>query len=430
MAALLGTMALAGAAPPAAAADAGPHPDLSDLSCQVPSLPHGVAHASSRMDVLSGPAVTALTGGAARHGFSLDGRDLVVAPPRPHDVPVLTADQAVCGAMATTGGLSGEVEQGVAVGYGRVSVAARFFPAITGFPSPGSVAAQNPTVPSFTNRLAWMVVVHTASAAFSCPLARGPLHPIRPRASDHGYEVFMIDARTGTDALVYTEGGPGPCNASDRVPPVVAAAEESVSVPWTLVARTPGGYSGTIAATVLPCDKVPTSVLLDPNDTNAEVRVTRPFGPPCGPPKTVVIALDATDVTDDLPAVIGHDPVGLTNLLSLLPPTTPTTTSTTSPPLVPADASTNGQTLQLTVGQVVALQPLPGTMGLSFTSPAVSSDPAVLGPLTSSPQPLVAEFRAWKAGTAEITVPQSACVHPGSDQVPCDGPFAITVVVR
>jgi hypothetical protein len=418
---------------PAGAADAGPVPNLSDLSCVVPPLPHGVAASSSRSDMLAGPAVTALTGGAAHHGFALDGRDLVVEPPRPQDVPVVTADQAICGAMASTAGLSGDVQQGVAVGYGRVSVAATFFPAITGFPYAGSTAAQNPTVTSFTDRLAWVVVVHTNYVAFSCPLATGPSRPARPRASDHGYEVFMIDARTGTDAIVYKEGGPGGCRAGERVPPVVSAAEESVSVPWTIAARNPDGYSATISATVLPCDEVPTSILLDPDDTNAQVRVTRPFGPPCGTPETVHIGLDATDVTDDLPAVIGHDPVGLTNLLSVptrTTPATPTTTTTTSPGLVSVDASMNGRTLDLTVGQVVALQPLPGSLGSSLNIPAVSSDPAVLGPLTSNPQPLVAEFRAWKAGTAEITVPQSACAHRGSDQVPCDGAFVLAVVVH
>jgi hypothetical protein len=139
-----------------------------------------------------------------------------------------------------------------------------------------------------------------------------------------------------------------------------------------------------------------------------------------------VDATHAAVVTADLPAVIGHDLAGRTNLLSLQPSTslgTPSTTTTTTPALVPVDTSSNGQTLSPAVGQVVMVEPLPGAHVLSFTSPAVSSDPVVLGPLTSSPQPVVAEFRAWKVGTAEITVPQSACIHPGSDQLPCTGPF-------
>ena len=69
------------------------------------------------------------------------------------------------------------------------------------------MAAQNPTVRSFTDRLAWLVVVHTDSAAFDCTESSRPARMVPLRASDHGYEVFMIDARTGTDAIVYREGG-------------------------------------------------------------------------------------------------------------------------------------------------------------------------------------------------------------------------------
>ena len=218
------------------AAEPNPTPNTLDFTCVVSALPHGVPGSSSSTTKLSGPAVSALTGGAARHGFSLDGGDLVVKPPRRGDAPLLSANQAICGAMASTAGLSGSVTQGVAAGYGRVSVAARFFPAITGFPSPGDVAAKYPMVASFHNRLAWLVVVHTFPAAYSCPAESGPVRLV-PRLSDHGYEVFMIDARTGTDALVYREGGPGGCSAGARVPPSVGVAEESVSVPWTLVSR-------------------------------------------------------------------------------------------------------------------------------------------------------------------------------------------------
>ena len=425
-------MSAATASPSRVAADPTTSPNLSDFTCAVPVLPHGVARSSSSTTKLSGPAVSALTGGVARHGFSLDGGDLVVKPPRRGDVPLLSANQAICGAMASTGGLSSSAAQGVAVGYGRVSVAARFFPAITTFPFAGEVVSKYPTVASFRNRLAWVVVVHTYPPAFNCPAESAPVRLV-PRPSDHGYEVFMIDARTGADALVYREGGPGGCTAGARVPPNLGVAEESVSVPWTLVSRDPDGYSGTIAATVLPCDQVPSTVLVDQGGPNVEVRVTRPFGPPCGSPESIPIGLHAAVVTADLPAVIGHDPVGLTNLLSLPAPaplgTSPVTTST-APALVAVDISTNGQTLELAVGQVVTIPPLPGAQGMSFTSPAVSTNPAVVGRLTSSPQPVVAEFRAWKEGTAEITVPQSACIHPGSGQLPCTGPFVVHVVVH
>jgi hypothetical protein len=411
------------------AAEPDPGANLADLSCTLITLPQGVPAASPRSEQLSGPAVTTLTGGAARHAFTLDGHDLLVEPPRPGDVPVLTAQQALCGAMASTASLRSYAVDGVAVGYGRVTVAKKFFPAITSFPYPGIVAAQNPVVQSFSDRLAWVVVVHTPGVAgFFCPASRGA--PVRfvPRASDHGYEVFTIDAQTGAVALVYTEGRPGGCKAGARVPPVVGVAEESVSVPWTLVSRDADGYSGTIAAPVLPCDKAPNIVLVDQGGTGVEVEVTRPFGPPCGPAQTMTIGLHAAVVTADLPDVIAHDPVGLVTGLSPptpAPPGTPPSTTTTQPTLVPVDASSNGQTLQLTVGEVVTVDPLPGA---TFTNSITSTDPAVLGPL--GPQPLVAEFRAWKAGTAELTLPQSACTHPDSDQVPCDGPFVVSFVVH
>jgi hypothetical protein len=302
------------------------------------------------------------------------------------------------------------------VGYGQVSVSAKFFPAV-----------------SFSDRLAWLVVVHTNPVSFSCPAESAPIPPIVPRRSDHGYEVFMIDARTGADALIYREGGPGGCKAGSRIPPTVGVVGENVSVPWTLDSRDPDGYSGTISATVLSCDHYPDTVLVDQSSPSVEVQVTRAFGPSCGPPKAVTLSLHAAVVTADLPAVIGHDPVGLvTNLGALTRPAleTPPTTTTTSPPLVTADASTNGHTLVVTVGDVVTVPPLPGAQGTSFTNPVVSNNPAVLGPLTTGTQPLVAEFRAWREGIADLTVPRSACVHPGSDQVPCNGPFVVHVVVR
>ena len=335
--------------------------------------------------------------------------------------------------MASTGGLSPvAAEKGMAVGYGRVSIAKKFFPAITTLPYPGVVLAQNPWVPSFHDRLAWVVVVHTDPPAFMCP---DESHPVRlaPRPGDHGYEVFMIDARTGADALLYWESGPGGCTSGARVPPHVGVAEESVSVPWTLVSRDANGYAGSIAATGFACDKVPDSVLIDQAGPNVAVVVTRPFGL-CGQPESIPISLHAADVTANLPETIGHDPVGL--LTGFAPPASPpagaapTTTTTAPAALVPVDISKNAQTMDVTVGEVVTLDPLPGAEGASFTNPAISNDPAVLGPLTSDPQPLVAEFRAWKAGSADITVSQSACIHPGSGQSPCSGTFVVHVVVR
>jgi hypothetical protein len=158
---------VAGGASSSAGAATNSSPNLSNFTCVVPSLPHGVAKASTPSTKLSGPAVTALSGGAARDGFTLDGGAVVVKPPRYGDRPLLSAKEAICGAMASTGDLSGSVAQGVAVGYGRVSVAAKFFPAITGFPSPRDLAAKYPIIRSFSNRLAWLLVVHVNPVYFN-----------------------------------------------------------------------------------------------------------------------------------------------------------------------------------------------------------------------------------------------------------------------
>ena len=226
----------------------------------------------------------------------------------------------------------------------------------------------------------------------------------------------MIDARSGSDAVIYWESGPGGCTSGARV----AARRRSgrrIGL-GSLDARLadPDGYSGTIAATAFACDKVPNSVLVDGAGPNVAVVVTRPFGL-CGTPDSISISLRAAVVTANLPGVIGHDPTGLLTGYSPEPSTPPgaastTTTTTLPPPLVPVDISSSGKTLDVTVGEAVTINPLAAALG----NPAVSSNPAVLGPLTSDPQPLVAEFRAWKPGTADITVPQSAGLDPGSKQ--------------
>jgi len=192
---------------------------------------------------------------------------------------------------------------------------------------------------------------------------------------------------------------------------------------------------------VPPCASHPSGAVLVAQGTNdVGLTVDQPVGASCGPPESVTLTLHAAVVTADLPAEIGHDPVGLVTggpgppasvSPTTAPSTTAPTTTTTSPVLITVGPNDNGQTVEMTVDQVLTVPPLPGAQGLTTTTnPVTSSDPAVLGPLSSAPQSLVAELRAWKPGTATITVPQSACKHAGSDQVPCNGPFVVHVVVR
>jgi hypothetical protein len=388
---------------------------------------------------MTGPAVGALTGHAIKATFSLDHDDLVVTPPERGDRPKVSANYAECNAVASQNAdnyqLSSFAESGVAVGYGRVTVAAKLFPPAQGPPgintSPGLVAPKMPPSQPYERRLAW-VVVFRVEMVTACPLERvGTTFPA-PLPTDYNYAVFLVDADTGRDALIYQESEANPCGLASRVPPSLDEPQELVSVPWTLVSRNPDGYSGTISATLLPCDGYDSPVLIDRGGSTLRVLVDRPVGADCGAPVQVTMGVNASVVTTDLPGTIGHDPVGL--YLNLPEPSPASTTPKeasppTTVPLITLDAQSNGQTLRVMVGNVLVVNPLPGAQGNGPAPNRVaSSDPAVLGAL-ANPQPIVAEFRAWKPGRATLTVPESACRSPGSDQLPCSSPWVVHVVV-
>ncbi|MGH9102570.1 MAG: hypothetical protein ACRDYD_06265 [Acidimicrobiales bacterium] len=102
--------------------------------------------------------------------------------------------------------------------------------------------------------------------------------------TDYGYEAFLLDARSGADALVYSEGGSKPCGLPGRTAPSVGIPLDQVSVPWKLVARAPDGHSATISAQVLPCDGYSKGYLVEEGKPIAGVIVQRPVGPRAGNP--------------------------------------------------------------------------------------------------------------------------------------------------
>jgi hypothetical protein len=92
-------------------------------ACDLPPRPDRVP-AGER---LTGPAVTALRGGAAVHGFSVDGGLLSAEPPPPGAVPRVSRRLAECEALAAIGNNGGALEVaaeewGLAVGYAMVTV--------------------------------------------------------------------------------------------------------------------------------------------------------------------------------------------------------------------------------------------------------------------------------------------------------------------
>ncbi len=378
-----------------------------------PGQPGGAA-LSTPGNALNGPALIALKGGAAQSDFSIDGNNLVVEPPGRNDHPTITAHQAECDALASLNlqneALSTSFGSGVAVGYGRVSVASLLFPPVTHIPgliddTPGDVQPKFARVTLYNNRLAW-VVVFAHHVVAPCPLASGATTTTTPLPTDFDYQVFLVDAHTGRDALIYTESAPGLCGSSGRMPPTLSQPREQVSVPWSLTSRNAKGYSGTITTTVLPCDGYSDPVFIDQGGSGLEVLVVRPVGARCGAAKRVRLTVDAATVTSDLPATITHDPVGLYTGLQPLPVTK---SSVTPHPLITVDDQDNGQTIAVPTGDVLVVQPLQSLTNVtSFVSPVVSSNSAVLGGLNKR-QSLAAEFRAWKTGHATLSIPASKC---------------------
>ena len=251
-----------------------------------------------------------------------------------------------------------------------------------------------PAASPYQDRLAWIVVVREVEIFDPPPGAPSPTMP----ASSHGYVVFLVDAQTGSDALLYAEAQSGPAT--------VAVPAERVSVPWTLVSRSPEGYSGTISATVLPCDGYPNPVNVG-RDRAAAVIVQRPVNVSCGDPVQVTIPLHAGSVTANLPADIAHDPLGpvVTN---------PSSTATKSPDetggvLRMLSDFNNGQSIEVSVGSVFAVGPLHVTPGQYAADMAKSSDISVLGTLDGWSDYELGEFRAWKPGTANLFVAGKGC---------------------
>ena len=182
-------------------------------------------------------------------------------PPLPGAVPRLSRTRAECEALAAVGS-DGALdvaagEWGLAIGYAMVTVS-------PGLPADSSswqgYGQAMPGPASYRNRLAWVVVFRTQLTA-SCPA--GPViippaqpapAPEQPAYAGYGYEVFLIDAATGGDALIYDETQPVPCGGTGVIAASVAVPIEETSVPWTLDRRNPDRFSAVLTASVPPCD--------------------------------------------------------------------------------------------------------------------------------------------------------------------------------
>jgi hypothetical protein len=221
------------------------------------------------------------------------------------------SDGTRLGNLAVTGG--------VRIGLGRVDVAdgiaANTTPRVT--MGDGDVAPKVGSAPTFHDRLAWVVVV-ADQMIVPCPMiltGNGtPSARRQPaaRATDFDYQVFVLDAETGGDALMYTEGRPALCGGPGRLAPSVSVPTDWVSVPWSMAVRNPDGYSATISVDMLSCDGYDPLVLPSEDTPDiVQVLVQRPIGHACGVAVHRRLTLHAATIAARLPAMLVHAPLGL-----------------------------------------------------------------------------------------------------------------------
>jgi len=402
-------------------------------ACTVPAVDAVGAADTDPADVLAGPAVSALKGGAATGSFNLDDSSLVIERPGRGDHPSVSANTAVCDALASAlsnGQLFGAVALtgGMAFGYARVTVRGALLDAssssnpVAAGTVPPILAAASP----YQKRLAWVVVVRHPIVA-ACPALTANRLPASASPTDYDYQVFLVDAKTGTAALAYTEGGPALCGGPSRRAPSVSVPTDWVSVPWTLLGRDPDGYVAAITAELTRCDGYnPVTILDSGGQPTVAVLVQRPIGSAC-PAVDQRMSLHAATTTSSIPRALLHAATGLA---------VPTPTSDLGSGGAPTTGAIEtygfgdcGKAVSVKTGTVLVMPAMPDRP-LTSTYPVTSSDPAVVGPLDSPPTGPITELRAWKPGHAEIKLTQIPADVPASVMAGCAKHWVLHVTVR
>jgi hypothetical protein len=260
-------------------------------ACQVPENLAGPAPGQG----LNGPAVADLTGGAVSGGgFSLDGGRFSIQPPSAGAAPRVSRTLAECEALAAIASdgepfISTDGVSEMAVGYGLVTVSAGLpvsswqghYPGIT-LPTPAPSAYQG--------RLAWVAVFRVTDRD-NCPGVTQTDAP-SPDGAYNGYyyEVFIVDAATGGDAVTYEEAVPDQCDGPGVSTPSVTIPVELTSVRWKLDSR--GPHSDTLTAYVPPCLDYDKQVGFDLYSNQVRVLAYGQVAASCGPPRPVSVRLE------------------------------------------------------------------------------------------------------------------------------------------
>jgi hypothetical protein len=262
-----------------------------------------------------------MSGGVVHQRLALD-HTLTIAPPRPDDRATYSGKDAVCAVLASTLANGQQVGRQspdtMAAGLARVTLGpvdpqnvndsvGTTTIYIDGIPGK---TARRPPLAHYADRLAWVVVVEDVEES-SCPgQSAGQIPHVKPETGHHGYAVFIIDAHTGGDAVLYTERSNGICPGTAAQGPFLNVPLTEVSLPWTLLNEQPDHSRATIRFAVTPCDGYDGVITAERDSPVVQVIATRPFGPPCGKTKPVEEKLRAQNVNTHLPATLQHAPTG------------------------------------------------------------------------------------------------------------------------
>jgi hypothetical protein len=245
---------------------------------------------------LNGPAVTDLRGGAAAGGFSLDGGGFSITPPPAGDVPRVSRTQAECEALAAVASdgepfIETDGVSEMAVGYGLVTVSSGL-PVSSWQGSYPHITLPTPAPAAYQSRLAWVTVFRVTNRD-NCPGVTQTDAP-SPDGAYNGYyyEVFVIDAATGGNAVTYEEAVPDQCIGSGVSAPSVTIPVELTSVRWKLDSRGPRNAYDTLTAYVPPCLDYDKQVGFDLDSNQVAVLAYGQAAASCGPPRPVSVRLE------------------------------------------------------------------------------------------------------------------------------------------
>jgi hypothetical protein len=294
-------------------------------------------------DTPAGPATGAITGDKVTTTFTLEAGAFTADPPPAGYQPAVTAEQAGCQLT------SGYAPNGSASGPGRLALATVTIRLDVQVLTPLAVLGPNSAVPDlgpvpiYQHRVAWLLVTAANNNVGSCPLqlARGAPPSAPPSAPASGatasgptsvYEVFAIDAATGTSAVLF-EDTYRLCPGGAATPATVAVPYQVMSVPWSLKSIAPDQQTAVITGEWASCERytsagttygtqalTPAEIqqqqpfhawIGQPQQPYVEITVNRPFGPPCGPPQPHRMTLHPERVGLSIPPHPEPGPLGI-----------------------------------------------------------------------------------------------------------------------